>query len=594
METRLHVAIIEALDLSEVRAQLSLINNAADTSRGLRTLTSDATMAQLGGASGWGGFTGAKMGRLTGDWPTASRSIDQDLMVDLRRLRARARNQAMNSPIASKFLGMVRMNVVGQHGVKLAFKVPQQRKSKKGNGLDDAANTELARAWAEWGKKGSCTVCGRYSWRELQRLIAENTARDGEQFIRKVYVPKSVNPFGFQLQLIDADQVDDSYNVMDMPGGVQVRMGVEVNRDQRPLAYHIFNGNPFEGTFGSANRIRVPADQIIHYFIPHRTGQTRGYPWFASTMSQLNMLDGYFYAELTAARIGASVVMSIESDPNAPAEEIQSDGINADGSKAVDIGYGKALEMPTGQHLNDHTPSHPTNAFEPFIKQSGREIASGMNVAYHKLCNDLAGINYSSGRLGELEERDFWMEMQTHMVDDVCEMIYDPWLAAGLMWGAIELPLSDRKRFTGPSLKWEPRRWPWVDPLKDVQASTLLVQNGFETNESILNSQGRDLEDVYNQRKREQDLADELGLKFGTDIRGQGTSEINSEEMPEDDGSSGEPKDNEEKPAAQATTKPAKPKAGAKPAPAKPKGRELVRGMHPANAALWNLTEDEK
>lgn len=572
--------IIEALDLSEARAALT-----PETAK--RSLTSDATMAQLSGASGWGGFGAAKLGRLTQDWPSASRSIDQDLMVDLRKLRQRARNQAINSPIATKFLSMVRMNVVGQHGVKLAFKVQQVRKSKKGNGLDEAANTELARAWHEWGKKGSCTVCGRYSWRELQRLIVENTARDGEQFLRKVYVPKTVNPFGFQLQLIDPDQVDDSYNVMDMPGGNQVRMGVEVDKNQKPVAYHIFDGNPFEGYFGSAARVRVPADQIIHFFVAHRTGQTRGYPWFSSSMNQLNMLDGYFFAELTKARIGATVVMSIETDADAPAEDIQSDGVNADGSKAVDLGVGTGLQMPTGQHLKNNTPTHDPQ-FEPFIKNSTRMIASGCNVAYHKLCNDLAGINYSSGRLGELEERDGWMEMQTHLIDDLCEPVYDPWLKAGLMWGAIELPLSDAKRFSGPALKWEPRRWAWVDPLKDVQASTLLVQNGFETNESILNSTGRDLEEVYAQRKREQDLADELGLKFGTDIRGQGTSEVNAstDDVEQDDGSSGEPKDGSEKPA--------KPKAKTKPAPAKPKARELVRGMHPANAALWDITEVEK
>jgi len=550
-----------------------------------RTLTSDATMQALGGATGWGGFKAAKLGGLTMDWPSASRSIDQDLQVDLRKMRARARNQAINSPIATKFLTMVRSNVIGQHGMKLAFKVQQVRKSKKNNGLDEAANQELARAWRAWSKKGVCTVCGRFSLRQLQRLVVENWARDGEQFLRKVYIPRSVSPFGFQLQLIDSDQVDDSYNVMDMPNGHQIRMGVEVDANQKPVAYHIFDGNPAEGYTGSSQRKRVPADQIIHLFIPHRTGQTRGYPWFASSMEQLNMLDGYFKAELVKARVGASLVMSIETDADAPAGEIESDGMNADGSKAIDIGAGKAIDMPIGKHLKNNTPTHDPE-FSPFVESSNRLISSGMNVAYHKLCNNLAGINYSSGRLGELEERDFWMEMQAELIDSGMEPMYDAWLAAGLMWGGIKLPLTDKERFQGDALKWEPRRWAWVDPLKDVQASTLLVQNGFETNESILNSTGRDLEEVYTQRKREQDLADSLGLKFGTDIRGEAASEINAEETEDSDGSSGEPKDGQEKPA--------KPKAKTKPAPSRPKARELVRGMHSANAALWDLTEDSE
>ncbi len=556
-----------------------------------RSLSSESTLKELSGSNGWGGFKGAKLGGLTMDWPTASRSIDQDLQVDLRKLRARARNQAINSPIATKFLAMVRSNVIGAHGMKLAFKVAQVRKSRKGNGLDDNANTELARAWRAWGKKGSCTVCGRYSLRQLQRLVVENWARDGEQFLRKVYVPRSVNPFGFQLQLIDADQVDDSYNVMDMPNGHQIRMGVEVDANQKPVAYHIFTGNPYEGYMGSANRVRVPADQMIHLFVAHRTGQTRGYPWFASSMNQLNMLDGYFTAELVKARVGASLVMSIETDANAPAEDIQSDGLNADGSKAIDIGAGKAIQMPTGQHLKNNTPTHDPQ-FEPFIKNSTRMIASGCNVAYHKLCNDLAGINYSSGRLGELEERDGWMEMQAEFIDSCMEQIYDAWLAAGLMWGGIKLALTDKERFQGDALKWEPRRWAWVDPLKDVQANTLLVQNGFETHESVLNSQGRDLDEVYHGLKREQELADELGLALGTDIRGTGHSEVNNSDADvtqDTDQLGGQEPDGEETPPP-GNKKPKKPKAQTNPAPAKPK----ARGMHPANAALWDLTGDEK
>ncbi|MGA7887617.1 MAG: phage portal protein [Acidobacteriaceae bacterium] len=583
------MAKLTLLDLSEARA--------AALER--RSLTSESTLAQLGGNTGWGGFGAAKLGRLTNDWASASRAADQDLVVDLRRLRSRARVQAINSPTAAKFLGMVRSNVVGHSGVKLTFRVPQLRKSRSGNGLDEKTNDQLREAWHEWGKKGSCTVCGRYSLRELEQLFVENAARDGEQIVRKVMVPKSVNPFGFQLQLIDADQLDDTYNLLGSASGVQVRMGVEVDQYQKPLAYHIFKGNPYEISYGSASRLRVPADQIIHWFVAHRTGQTRGYPWFAATMAQLNMLDGYFSAELAAARIAASVFASIEDkDKDGAASEIEGDGLNADGSKALDIGIGTAVDLQgLGVTLNYHTPNHPGGAFDPFVKQSGRLIASGMNVAYHKLFNDLAGINYSSGRLGELEERDFWMAMQASLVDNVLEPIYDAWLGSALLNGALDLPLADRKRFCGPSLKWVPRRWGWIDPLKDVQASTLLVQNGFDTHEKILNSQGFDLEDVYEGLAREQELADELGLALGTDIRGQGTSEVNNADATAEDGTTdgdAEPKEGEEKPAAPGAQKPKRPKAQVKPAPAKPKARTgLERGMHPANAALWDLDSEE-
>jgi lambda family phage portal protein len=565
---------IEALDLKEIRHDLAAQN-------AKRSGTSESTLAQLGGGGSNMGFAAAKYSRLTGDWPSAMRSADQELVVDLRRLRSRARFQAMNSPTATKFLQMVRSNVVGKKGINLAFKVAAARATKNNGGLDDKVNAELKKKWQRWGKKGSCTVCGRYSWREVQNIMVEAMARDGEALIRKVYVSRDVNPFGFQLQLIDADQLDDTYNILGRADGTQVRMGVEVDANQKPLAYYLFSGNPSEVSQASAKRIRVPADQIIHLFVAHRIGQTRGYPWFAASMGQLNMLDGYFNAELAAARISSKLIMSIQSTaPGADTEYSGADGINADGSKAIDLnGDGIALEMDPGQVLNNQTPQHPTAAFENFVKQSGRVVASGMNVAYHKLCNDLAGINYSSGRLGELEEREYWMESQTHFIENGGEPVYEAWLRASLLNRALDVPF-DVDRYTDDAVKWEPRRWPWVDPLKDVQANTLLVQNGFETNTAILESMGLDLEEVYETRKREIELADQLGLAFGTDIRGQMTSEVNSEENDAADGS--------EKP-----DKPAKPKAATKPAPPKPKVKQLARGVHPANAPLFDVSSED-
>ena len=540
------------LDLSEAkRAPLAQVQMPSAA----RTLTPNNLQAVLSGSgSGYGGFGAAKPGRLTADWSRVPRAADQILRVDLRFLRARAREQQINSPIASKFLQMLRTNLVGPHGLRIAFKLEKQRK-RGSDTLDDKTNDALKKAWRKWQRSEYCTVHGKYTWNDVCRMAPDGLGRDGELIVRKMYVPKSQNPFGFTLQLINPDQLDDNFNRIGSPKQNQVRMGVEVDRYQKPLVYHLFEGNPYETGYGAANRVPVAADQIYHFFIPRFIGQTRGYPLLAPVMYDMKMLDGYFEAELVAARAGAMMVGAIEQDGS---EGYAGDGETQEGATRLDVENGMLIQLPRGARLNNVSPEHPTSAFNPFVERSLRLIASGMGVAYHELGNDLAGVNYSSGRLGVLEERDYFMELQNLMIDALCRPVYEDWVKSALLNGALDLPF-DPDRYTDPdTVEFIPRRWTWVDPLKDSQAAVADVQNAFSTHSETLHAHGKDWREVYKQLKIEKDFADELGIQIGTDIRGDALSEIN-DGAPEEEGELG------------TGSKPAKEEPVAPPAKKKPK-----------------------
>jgi lambda family phage portal protein len=543
------------LDLSEAkRAPLS--TPAAVLAPAKRTLTPNNMQGILSGAgSTFGGFSAAKPGRLTADWSRIPRAADQILRIDLRFLRARAREQQINSPIGSKFLQMLRTNLVGPHGIRIAFKLEKQRK-RGSEILDDKTNDALNKAWRKWQRREYCTVHGKYTWNDVCRMAADGIGRDGEIIVRKVYLPKTQNPFGFSLQLIQADQLDDNYNILGSPKQNQIRLGVEVDRFQKPLAYHIFEGNPYESGFGASNRIPVPANQIYHFFIPRFIGQTRGYPLLAPVMYDMKMLDGYFEAELVAARSGAQIFGAIEQ---AGSESYAGDGEDAEeGATRLDVENGMLIQLPPGSTLKNTSPEHPTTAFNPFVERSLRLIASGMGVAYHELGNDLAGVNYSSGRLGVLEERDYFMELQNLMIDALNRPVYEDWIKSALLNGAIDLPFDPERYMDDEAIEFIPRRWPWVDPLKDSQASTLDVQNGFSTHAEILHQHGKDWRAVYKQLKAEQEFADELGIQVGTDIRADALSEVN-DGAPDESGEPG------------TDSKPAKEEPANPPAKKKPK-----------------------
>jgi capsid protein len=61
---------------------------------------------------------------------------------------------------------------------------------------------------------------------------------------------------------------------------------------------------------------------------------------------------------------------------------------------------------------------------------------------------------------------------------------------------------------------WNVRGWEWVDPLKDINASVVAIENGLSTRTLELAKQGLDFEEVLDQLAFEKDLAAEKGVVF--------------------------------------------------------------------------------
>jgi capsid protein len=98
-------------------------------------------------------------------------------------------------------------------------------------------------------------------------------------------------------------------------GENEVRLGIEVNKWGRPVAYWVNPGHPSDFG-GSLLREPIPADQIVHLFDPYRVNQTRGLTWFHAGMMSLKMLNGYMEAEIVAARVGAAkMAFLVNTDP---------------------------------------------------------------------------------------------------------------------------------------------------------------------------------------------------------------------------------------------------------------------------------------
>jgi len=450
-------------------------------------------------------YSGAKTGRLVSDWGTATTSANKEIREGIKPLRARARELERNNDYVRRFLASLENNVLGAGGIKL-----QAKATDASGAFDSVANSKIENAWREWGRVGSCSVTGRHTWLDVQRLVLRSVARDGAVLVRKIR--NWDNPFRFALQVVEIDHLDVEHTAK-LKNGNTIRMGVESDEWDRPVAYHLLTNHGGDEYLGKpSSRERVSADEFLQPFIAERPHQVTGVPWMASSMYRLNQLEAYETAEVVAARLSSCKMGFYTKSETGEGYQGETD---AAGNLVQNAEPGTFEELPVGVDFKPFDPQHPSTAYGPFIKSCLRGIAAGLNVSYNSLANDLEGVNYSSIRAGLLEEREQWKAVQNWFVDHVVDPIFREWLQYALLAGAVDLPAAKLDKFT--RVEWKPRRWTWVDPLKDTQANALAVQNGFKSRRGIIAEAGADVEDVFSEIAADGELAEGKGIAFEKD-----------------------------------------------------------------------------
>lgn len=433
-------------------------------------------------------FEGASQDRLKADWGTTVTSADAELRNDLGALRSRWRELERDNGLGARYLRLLEKNILGPDGIQLHMHIVDPNGS-----LDTKASEQIEADWLEWGKKKNCTITGLYSWDQVCRLALRSVARDGSVLIQKVIGSEAGNAWGFALKPMEGDHLDRFYSGY-APNGNEVRLGVEFDRDsvgqkRKPVAYWITPRHPgdFIGYSGNYTRRRVPASEVIHLYDPTRFEQSEGVPWGTAAMSGLHNRGKYSEAEMVAARMGACVQDYIKLTTG---EEYQGDAKDANGQPLTDMQPGAIKVLPKGADVVSNDPKHPNQAFGEFMKAQTRDAACGLDVDYNSLANDLESVNYSSIRAGMLDTRDSYKVKARWFVENMVQEVFDAYMPMAFLSGRITLPFSKFDKFNKPT--WKSRAWDWVDPLKDIQAMILAINNYLASPQSIIAERGGD------------------------------------------------------------------------------------------------------
>lgn len=450
-------------------------------------------------------YSAAGQNRLLNDFVGSERSADSELRPALRSLRARSRDLARNNEYVKRYFELLKANVVGDRGFTLQVKA----RSSSGDQLDVDGNSRVENAFKTWGKLGNASVDGKMTWIDVQKMAIESLARDGEI----IAIKHRGNNFHdtFSLEFLEADQLDDEKNER-LSNGNEIRMGVEMDKFRKPVAYHFITYHP--GDYDWANKpnkqhIRITADRVLHVFIQLRAGQTRGEPWLAPSINAIKHLSGFSEAAVINARIGASKMGFFTSPAG--------DGFVPDDIEnnvpIMDAEPGTFHQLPQGVGLEKFDPAFPSNEFADFHKAILKSIASGMGVSYTSLANDLEATSYSSIRQGALEERDYYRNLQCFLLDHFIRPVFEGWLRAAMEVDSFGIPVAAFDKFADAA-QFRGKAWSWVDPQKEMAAAILGLQSGVLSLQDVASQYGKDVEELLAQIDRDKDMMQQFGVDY--------------------------------------------------------------------------------
>jgi lambda family phage portal protein len=449
-------------------------------------------------------YAAASTKNIFSDWTSQSIAADSAIRFNLRKIRDRCREQARNNDYVKRYLQLLETNVVGQNGIRM-----QSKARNDDNNLDFLGNAQIERAWRKWGKMGNCTVDGRMSFLDAQKLFINTLARDGEVLIRHHISRNPLDPY--KIEFLDADYLDEEENKV-MNNGDEVIMGVKVDKYRKPKSYFLFKEHPHNTLFSKQDRTHqeIKASELIHAYVSDRPQQTRGVPFLTTALSRLKMLDGYEEAELVAARVAASKMGFFTSPAG---DSYVGEDTEDHYTPIMNAEAGTFEQLPEGMSFQTFDPQHPTSGFDNFHKGVLRGIASGLGVSYVSLANNLEGVNYSSIRQGTLEERDHYRMLQNFMIDHFIRRVFEKWLLMTMSYqNNFPIPDSRFDKFADNAI-FVPRSWGWIDPVKEVRANVEGLQAGVITMQDIQSNYGRDVEELFEQHQREDGLAENYGVK---------------------------------------------------------------------------------
>lgn len=438
-------------------------------------------------------------------WQADGLHINADTEVGLSTVIARSRDAARNNPFARRFIGMVRRNLLGPHGVRL------QMRMRGDAGLKAGVNDTIEGGYLAWGRKGACDVTGRYTRQDLDRLALRHCIVDGVAFAR--FLPGR-GLHGLQVQLLPVDVLARTHRA-DLADGGRIRQGIETDAFGAVRAYWLrgTDAAALDALATARNFVRVPASEMLQLQLPDEVNQLLGVPWMQAALKSMYQAADFAASGLNKARESAKRGGFFQRHPDAPLPPPLEDGKADDGTPFQTLQDGTWDELPQGLQAVPFESDYPNIEYGQFIRDCLRNIASALEVSYISLGNDLSDVNYSSGQLGLGDERTLWLELQQWFVAHWVQPMFERWLSHALV-AAPELQGLSFARIAAyqAAARWQLHTWQPLDPLKTIEAQRSRIEARITSPQRVMAENGDDPDEVLAECQEWADKVKAAGL----------------------------------------------------------------------------------
>lgn len=456
-------------------------------------------------------YEAAKPGRLRKD-RNKNPSPNSLVGAGAVALRNHARYLERNHDITRGVLRTLVNNVVGPNGIGVE---PQPR--RKDGKIHSEYAAQLRELHRKWRRRPEVT--GRMHWAQAERMMAYTWMRDGEVFAQQVIgqAPGLVHgsEVPFSLELLEPDFVPMEYNDL----GRSIRQGIQVNAWGRPVAYHVFKGDPREaGNWLTPADLKViPAASMLHVSTLDRLHQWRGVSEFASVLTRVEDLKDYEESERIAAKIAASMTAYVKRSAGQDGYD-DSPRKDAEGNiKPRELRMQPGMifdDLAIGEEIGLIDTNRPNPNLVAWRSGQLRAYAAGVGASYSSISRDYNGT-YSALRQELVEQWVHYAVLTDDFVGQFSQPVYERMVEVAHLSGVLRKP-DDLMPGTETDCLFIGQSMPWIDPLKEANAWEKLCKAGFSSEVEVIRKRGGNPREMLEQIDEWRRLVDEKGLTFSS------------------------------------------------------------------------------